>query len=264
MPDYLYVLIGLSIIFIASTLGSAVVFFYRKKEFSPKVTKILTGFAAGVMFSASFFSLILPALESEGTYKLPLPLIVGISVLLGAGFLWLIDKLVPHIHAKGKEEEGIPTKKLSKTAKLVLAVTIHNIPEGLAVGIAFGVALASGGGNLMLGGLLLAIGIAIQNMPETAIIALPLKAETGSSTKAFFLAMLTGAIEPVAGLIGLVLAMQISAIMPWALAFAAGCMIYVVAEEMIPDMHSEGHDHNGVWSFMLGFVIMMVLDMIQA
>ena len=115
----------------------------------------------------------------------------------------------------------------------------------------------------MLGGLLLAIGIAIQNMPETAIIALPLKAETGSSPKAFFLAMLTGAVEPVAGLIGLGLAMHISAIMPWALAFAAGCMIYVV-EEMIPDMHSEGHDHNGVWSFMLGFCIMMVLDMIQA
>lgn len=262
MKEYLYPIIGISLIFICTTVGALIVFFIRKKEISPKLTKIFTGFAAGVMFSASFFSLIKPALESDVSYMRPWA-VVGISIILGAAFLWGIDKIVPHIHGSDKEE-GITNNKMSKTSKMFLAVTIHNVPEGLSVGIAFGVALAQGGDlALLTGALLLAIGIGIQNIPEGAVVSLPIKAETGSTKKAFLFGMGSGIVEPVAGVFGLFLAMQIQGIMPWALAFAAGCMIYVVAEEMIPEMTSEGHDHFGVWSFIFGFVVMLILDCIN-
>jgi len=263
MQDFVYPLIGIPLIFICTTLGALFVFFIRKKDISPKLSKIFIGFAAGVMFSASFFSLIKPALESEVNY-MPTWLIVAISVVLGAAFLWGIDQLIPHFHASENSEEGLPTKKMSKTSKMFLAVTIHNVPEGLSVGIAFGVALSQPNNQaLLVGALLLAIGIGIQNIPEGAVVSLPVKGETGSSTKAFIFGMLSGVVEPIAAIIGLFLAMQIQGIMPWALAFAAGCMIYVVSEEMIPEMTSEGHDHFGVWSFIIGFVIMLALDCIQ-
>ena len=263
MKQILYPIIGISLIFICTTLGALFVFFIREKEISPKLGKIFTGFAAGVMFSASFFSLIKPSLESEVSY-MPSWLVVVISVVLGAGFLWGIDKLTPHFHAQENKEEGLPVKRMSKTSKMFLAVTIHNIPEGLSVGIAFGVALSQqNNASLLVGALLLAIGIGIQNIPEGAVVSLPIKGETGSSGKAFLFGMLSGAVEPVAAIFGLFLAMQIQGIMPWALAFAAGCMIYVVAEEMIPEMTSEGHDHFGVWLFIIGFVVMMALDCIQ-
>jgi len=263
MPDYVYAIIGIATIFLCTTIGSLFVFFFRKKEISNKINRIFIGFAAGVMFSASFFSLIKPALETEASY-MPVWLIVGISIILGAGFLWLIDKLVPHFHVAENEDEGLPSKGLSKTSKMFLAVTIHNVPEGLSVGIAFGVALANTGNHaLLIGALLLAIGIGIQNIPEGAVVALPIKGETGSSLKAFLFGMFSGAVEPIAAVLGLFLAMQIQAIMPWALAFAAGCMIYVVGEEMIPEMKGKDHDHFGAWSFIFGFVIMMVLDCIQ-
>lgn len=260
MTDYVYAIIGISLIFVCTTVGSLFVFFIKKKEISPILNRIFIGFAAGVMLSASFFSLIKPALETNITY-MPIFLLVALAVVLGAGFLWLIDKIVPHFHVSENKEEGLASRGLSKTSKMFLAVTIHNVPEGLSVGIAFGVALANPGNNaLLMGALLLAIGIGIQNIPEGAVVALPIKGETGSSSKAFLFGMFSGAVEPVAAVIGLFLAIQIQAIMPWALAFAAGCMIYVVAEEMIPEMKSEGHDHYGVWSFIFGFVIMMVLD----
>lgn len=263
MKEIIYPIIGISLIFLCTTLGSLFVFFIRKKEISPRLNKIFTGFAAGVMFSASFFSLIKPAIESEVSY-MPSWLVVVISIILGAAFLWGIDKLTPHFHVKENKEEGLAAKKMSKTSKMFLAVTIHNVPEGLSVGIAFGVALANKDNlALLTGALLLAIGIGIQNIPEGAIVALPVKGETGSSGKAFLFGMLSGIVEPVAAVLGLFLAMQIQGIMPWALAFAAGCMIYVVAEEMIPEMTSEGHDHFGVWSFIIGFVIMLALDCIQ-
>ncbi len=263
MEDYAYPFIGIPLIFLCTTLGALFVFFIGKKEISPRVNKIFTGFAAGVMFSASFFSLIKPAIESDVTY-MPTWVIAVISIVLGALFLWGIDKLVPHFHSAEQQDEGLPSRKLSKTSKMFLAVTIHNVPEGLSVGIAFGVALANPGNQaLLVGALLLSIGIGIQNIPEGAVVSLPLKAETGSSKKAFLFGMLSGAVEPVAAVIGLFLAMQIQGIMPWALAFAAGCMIYVVAEEMIPEMTSEGHDHYGVWSFIFGFVVMLALDCIQ-
>ena len=263
MSEYVYPLIGIPLIFACTTLGALFVFFLRKREISPRLSKIFIGFAAGVMFSASFFSLIKPALETGVSY-MPSWLIVVISIVLGAGFLWLIDKVVPHFHTNENKEEGLRTNRMSKTSKMFLAVTIHNIPEGLSVGIAFGVALSQTNNHaLLVGALLLAIGIGIQNIPEGAVVSLPVKAETGSSGKAFVFGMLSGIVEPIAAVIGLFLAMQIQGIMPWALAFAAGCMIYVVAEEMIPEMTSEGHDHFGVWSFIAGFVIMLALDCIQ-
>lgn len=263
MPNYFYAIIGIAIIFLCTTVGALFVFLLKKKNISPLLNRIFIGFAAGVMFSASFFSLIKPALETETTYMSNW-LIVSISVVLGAGFLWLIDKVVPHFHVAENKEEGLSTRGLSKTSKMFLAVTIHNVPEGLSVGIAFGVALANPGNQaLLIGALLLAIGIGIQNIPEGAVVALPIKGETGSSLKAFLFGMGSGAVEPVAAVLGLFLAMQIQAIMPWALAFAAGCMIYVVAEEMVPEMKGEGHDHFGVWAFIAGFTIMMMLDCIQ-
>ena len=238
MLDFVYPLIGIPLIFICTTLGALFVFFIRKKEISPKLNKIFVGFAAGVMFSASFFSLIKPALESEVTY-MPSWAVVVISIVLGAAFLWFIDKIVPHFHVSNNEEEGIKARGLSKTSKMFLAVTIHNVPEGLSVGIAFGVALSQTDNHaLLIGALLLAIGIGIQNIPEGAVVSLPIKGETGSSGKAFLFGMLSGIVEPIAAVAGLYLAMQIQGIMPWALAFAAGCMIYVVAEEMIPEMTS--------------------------
>ena len=259
MNDYLYAVIGISLIFICTSIGALLVFFF-KKEISKTLNRIFIGFASGVMLSASFFSLIKPALETEDT-RIPTWLIVGISIVLGSLFLWGIDKLIPHIHASSNEEEGLASNGLSKNTKMFLAVTIHNIPEGLSVGIAFGVALATPNNHaLLMGALLLAIGIGIQNIPEGAVVALPIKGETGSSRKAFLFGMGSGAVEPIAGVVGLFLAMQIQGIMPWALAFAAGCMIYVVGEEMIPEMKGEGHDHFGVWSFIIGFVVMMILD----
>ena len=263
MKDYIYAIIGISLVFICTTLGALFVFFFKNKEISPRLNKIFIGFAAGVMLCASFTSLIVPALQSEVTY-MPSWTIVAISLVLGAGFLWLIDKLVPHFHVNENKDEGLPSRGLSKTSKMFLAVTIHNVPEGLSVGIAFGVALANPGNHaLLMGALLLAIGIGIQNIPEGAVVALPIKGETGSSFKAFLFGAFSGIVEPIAAIIGLFLAMQIEAIMPWSLAFAAGCMIYVVAEEMIPEMKNESHDHFGVWSFIIGFVIMLILDSIQ-
>lgn len=263
MPDYAYPLIGIPLIFLCTTIGAAFVFFLKNKAISPRLSRIFTGFAAGVMLSASFFSLIKPALESEVSY-MPISVVAMISVLLGAGLLWLIDKLVPHFHVNENQDEGLPARGLSKTGKMFLAVTIHNVPEGLSVGIAFGVALATNSQPaLLLGALLLSIGIGLQNIPEGAVVSLPIKAEKGSSGKAFLFGVLSGAVEPVAAVAGLFLAMQIQGIMPWALCFAAGSMLYVIAEEMIPELKSEGHSHDGVWSFLLGFVIMMALDCIQ-
>lgn len=261
MNEYVYTIIGISLIFVCTSLGSLFVFFF-KRNISDKVNKIFIGFAAGVMLSASFFSLIKPALEFDISY-MPNWLVIGLSIILGAGFLWLIDKLVPHFHVKENKEEGVKNH-LSKTSKMFLAVTIHNVPEGLSVGIAFGVALANKDNPaLLIGALLLSIGIGIQNIPEGAVVALPIKAETKSSKKAFLFGVASGIVEPIAAVIGLFLAMQIEALMPWALAFAAGCMIYVVGEEMIPEMKGEEHEHFGVWAFILGFVIMLVLDCIQ-
>ena len=261
MNPILNSIIGISIILVCTSIGSAFVFFFRKKEISPKINQIFLGFASGIMLAASIFSLIVPALNSE-TKHLPIWAIVSISILLGAFFIWGIDKLVPHFHLEGGEE-GIKTNRLGKTSKMFLAVTIHNVPEGLSVGIAYGVALANWNGNkeaALMGALMLAIGIGIQNIPEGAVVSLMVKGEGKSNFKSFIFGVLSGLVEPIAAILGLFLAMQLQAIMPWALSFAAGCMLYVIAEEMIPDMKGDSIHHFGVWSFILGFILMMVLD----
>ena len=263
MPDYGYVIIGISAIFLATTLGSAFVFFFKKKEISPKINQIFVGFASGVMLAASIFSLLLPAMETEVTY-MPSWLLVALATILGGLFMWGIDKIIPHFHNKENKDEGPKTKKVSKNTKMFLAVLIHNVPEGLSVGIAFGVALANKDNPaLLLGAFMLAMGLSIQNIPEGTVVSLPIKAETGNSKKAFLFGALSGIVEPIAAVIGLFLAMSIQVIMPWALAFSAGCMVYVVVEEMIPEMNNNSTSHFGVWSFIIGFIIMMVLDTIN-
>ncbi len=261
MNTILIVILGISFIFVCTSLGSAIVFFFNKKEISPRVNQIFLGFASGIMLSASVFSLIVPALQSGATY-MPIWAVVALAVILGAGFIWGIDKTVPHFHVEGGDE-GLPAKNLNKTGKMFLAVTIHNVPEGLSVGIAYGVALAAWTENptaALFGALALAIGIGIQNIPEGAVVALMVKGETGNSAKGFWFGVLSGAVEPVAAVLGLFLAMQLQVVMPWALAFAAGCMIYVIAEEMIPEMKGDSTHHHGVWSMILGFALMLILD----
>lgn len=273
MNPIINAIIGISLIFICTTIGSALVFFFRKRKISPAINEIIIGFAGGIMLSASIFSLINPALNTEVSY-MPSWLVVAISVLGGAVFLWGIDKIVPHFHASENQEEGIPTRKVSKMSKMFLAVTIHNIPEGLSVGIAYGVALAllkddpnnAAGLAAIAGALSLAIGIGIQNIPEGTTVAMPIQSETGKTGKAFLFGMMSGAVEPIAAVIGLFLAYFLAPIMPWALGFAAGAMIYVIIEEMVPEAKGEGeekHQHFGVWSFIIAFVIMMILDSIQ-
>lgn len=265
MSPIVNAVIGISLIFLCTTLGSSFVLFFKGKSISPKLNRIFLGFAAGIMLSASIFSLIVPALESEVSY-MPSFVVVLISVLLGAAFLWGIDKVTPHLHVQRNEEEGIRNTHISKTTKMFMAVTIHNFPEGLSVGIAYGVALAAvfagnpGADSMLMGALMLAIGIGIQNIPEGAVVALPFAGETGNSGKAFLYGTMSGAVEPIAAVLGLFLAFLVEPLMPWALAFAAGCMLYVIAEEMIPDLQSEKGSHEGVWSLMIGFVLMMVLD----
>ena len=260
MSTTLNTILGISLIFICTTIGSLSVFFF-KKQISNKIKQIFLGFASGIMLSASVFSLILPSLESDVTY-MPKWLIASIAVIMGALFIWLIDKIVPHIHQGGKEE-GLKNTTLKAQTKMFLAVTIHNIPEGLSVGIAYGVALASNNvSGAIIGALMLAVGIGLQNIPEGAIVSLNMKNEKNNNFKSFLFGMFSGIVEPLAAIIGLVLALNIQSIMPWALCFAAGCMLYVIAEDMIPDMIDKENEQNhfGVWSFIIGFSIMMILD----
>ncbi len=262
MNKYLYAVLGIAFIFLCTTLGSSFVYFFKKKEISQKINEIFLGFAAGIMLSASIFSLIMPTIEMDIPY-MPSWLISSIAVVLGALFLWGIDKLIPHFHIEQDKEEGLPSR-MSKTGKMFLAVTIHNVPEGLSVGISFGVALANISDNNLTGALfsslMLALGIGIQNIPEGAVVSLPIKGETGNANKAFLFGTFSGIVEPIAAIAGLFLAYFIEPIMPWALSFAAGCMLYVIAEEMIPDAKGDPTSHGGVWAFIIGFVIMMALD----
>ena len=251
--------VGIGFIFLMTALGSALVFFF-KKEISPKVNTLFLGFASGIMVAASVWSLLIPALEdaaeSWGSWSF-VPAAAGF--LLGGLFLVLLDKLVPHVHSGTNEEEG-PRTSLKKSTKLFLAVTIHNIPEGLAVGFAFGGALAGGESAGILAALGLALGIGIQNFPEGAAVSLPMKTVTGSSGKAFLYGLGSGTVEPLAAVIGLLLASALTSIMPWLLSFAAGAMIFVVVEDLIPDAKLAEHPHLGTWGAMAGFALMMILD----
>ncbi len=250
------VIISLLIPLLGTTLGSAMVFFL-KKEINPKVQKILLGFASGVMIAASIWSLLQPAIESFEDKDYRAWLIPAIGFLIGIGFLLLLDYLIPHIHIN-KQEEGIKKNKLSRTFKMMLAVTLHNVPEGLAVGVVIAGAITGTINEHAM--LALAIGIAIQNFPEGAIISMPLKEEGMSKGKAFLLGFLSGAVEPIAALLAIALTAFVSVILPYTLAFAAGAMIYVVVEELIPEANEGKHSNLATIGLAVGFVLMMVLD----
>ena len=251
------ILTGILIPFAGTSLGAAMVFFL-KKQISGSLQKILTGFAAGVMVAASFWSLLEPALESSaGLGKLSfLPAAVGFMV--GIGFLLLLDVVTPHMHMD-RQDEG-PKTGLAGTTKLILAVTLHNIPEGMAVGVVYAGWLAGGAGISRAGALALALGIAIQNFPEGAIVSMPLMAEGMPRAKTFWYGVLSGAVEPVAAVLTILAAGAVIPVMPYLLAFAAGAMMYVVVEELIPEMSEGVHSNAGTVAFYLGFVLMMILD----
>lgn len=250
--------IGILIPFVGTTLGAAMVFFMRK-EMNGKIQKGLLGFASGVMIAASVWSLLIPAIEmSEEQGGIPwMPAAVGF--LLGIGFLLLLDTMTPHLHLNEDTPEGLPSN-LKKTTMLVLAVTLHNIPEGMAVGVTFAGILA---GNTMIslaGAFALSIGIAIQNFPEGAIISMPLRSEGQSKGKAFLYGAASGVVEPIAALLTILLTSLVVPILPYLLAFAAGAMIYVVVEELIPESQTGKHTNIGTIGVAVGFVLMMVLD----
>lgn len=248
---------GLMIPFLGTTLGSACVFF-MKKEMSRSLQRILTGFAAGVMTAASVWSLLIPSIEqSENMGKLAfLPAVIGF--LAGIGFLLLLDEIIPHLHMDG-ESEGVKIG-LSKNTMLLLAVTLHNIPEGMAVGAVYAGAIYGGSEITSAAAFALAVGIAIQNFPEGAIISMPLRSEGMSRKRAFLCGAISGAAEPVGALLTILAAGMIIPVMPYLLSFAAGAMIYVVVEELIPEMSSGGHSNIGTVFFAAGFAVMMTLD----
>lgn len=260
MSNTAMTIIGFMIIFVATAAGSALVFFF-KKDLSPKVNTVILGFASGVMVAASVWSLLIPAIEGAESYgdRKIIPAIVGF--IAGGLFLVLIDKLVPHVHKGTDEEEGLHNH-LKKPVKLFLAVTIHNIPEGLAVGFAFGAAAVSGERGAFISALGLAIGMAVQNFPEGAAVSLPMKTAAGSRKKAFLYGAASGAVEPVCATAGYFLASNLAAAQPWLLSFAAGAMIFVVAEDLIPDSKLAEHPHLGTWGVMIGFALMMALDVV--
>lgn len=250
--------IGISFIFLMTTAGAAMVFFFRH-QLSDLFKRIFLGFAAGVMIAASVWSLLIPAIEeaeNQGWIGWVPP---TIGFIAGGLFLLLVDNLLPHLHIDSDRPEGLKTS-LKRTTMLVFAVTLHNIPEGLAVGLAFGLALGGSESILIASALGLAIGIGIQNFPEGAAISLPLRQEGMSTKKSFIYGMLSGAVEPVFAVIGVLLATQLTFIMPWFLAFAAGAMIYVVVEELIPEAQIGEHTNIGTIAVMSGFIIMMILD----
>ncbi|MBQ6259967.1 MAG: ZIP family metal transporter [Firmicutes bacterium] len=250
-------ILGILIPFAGTSLGASMVF-VLKKNISGDLQKILTGFAAGVMVAASFWSLLQPALESsEGMGALSfVPAASGF--LIGVGFLLLLDEVTPHMHFD-KQEEG-PRSGLKRTTKLILAVTLHNIPEGMAVGVVYAGLISQSAGISQAGALALALGIAIQNFPEGAIVSMPLRAEGMDKGRTFLFGVLSGVVEPIAALVTILAAGAVVPVMPYLLAFAAGAMMYVVVEELIPEMSEGTHSNLGTIAFSLGFVLMMVLD----
>lgn len=254
-----YALGGTGFTFLMTALGAAVVFFFRGK-INDGFQRAFLGFAAGVMIAASVWSLLIPAIDqAEGMGQIGWIPAAG-GFLLGGLFLFLMDKCIPHIHPKTNTQEGIPAK-LKRTTMLVFAVTLHNAPEGMAVGVAFALAVKEGAGSSALAAAIaLAVGIGIQNFPEGAAISLPLRQEGMPRTKAFLLGSASGIVEPIAGVAAAMLAMQVQKVLPWMLAFAAGAMIYVVVEELIPEANLNEHSHLGTFGVMSGFLLMMILD----
>lgn len=253
--------IGLLIPLLGTMIGAAFVFL-MKNEMSLRVQKSLLGFASGVMVAASVWSLLIPAMEMEeakGAWSV-VPAAVGF--LLGMGFLLLLDEVTPHLHIGTNKPEG-PHSRLSKTAMLALAVTIHNLPEGMAVGAVFAGAEEQLVGLSLTSVLAVSIGIAIQNIPEGAIISMPMRAAGNSKWRSFAIGSLSGIVEPLGGLIIILLASIMTPILPYLLAFAAGAMLYVVIEELIPEASEGEHSNVSTIGFAIGFVLMMVLDVVM-
>ena len=250
--------IGLLIPFLGTTIGSAMVFFMRDKM-NHKIEKLLLGFAAGVMVAASIWSLMIPSIEmAEEQGKVAwIPAVIGF--LSGMVFLLALDSLIPHLHLKNEKPEGVKSK-LKKTTMMMLAVTLHNIPEGMAVGVTFAGVMIGNTGITIAGTIALAMGIAIQNFPEGAIISMPLKSQGISKTKAFLYGTLSGIVEPIGAILTILLTSVIVPILPYLLSFAAGAMIYVVVEVLIPESQSGEHSNIGTIGVAIGFSIMMVLD----
>ena len=260
------VIIGIVLPFLGTTLGSATVFFL-KKEMNSKLQNLLRGFAAGVMIAASVWSLLIPSIdmaEAAGKTAAWLPAVVGF--LIGIGFMLLLDSLIPHLHTNSARPEGRPSAMgknlmlMLAVTLLVLAVTLHNIPEGMAVGIVLAGMLNGNNAISASGAIALAVGIAIQNFPEGAIISAPLAASGTPKGKAFACGTLSGVAEPVGAILTILVTSLVTPVLPYILAFAAGAMIYVVIEELIPESRSDEHSNVGTVGAALGFALMMLLD----
>jgi ZIP family zinc transporter len=254
-------LLGLIIPFIGTALGSAMVFLMRNK-LNNKIEKVLLGFASGVMVAASIWSLIIPSIDMAQEQNIISWLPATIGFILGIMFLLILDNIIPHLHIKSKEPEGLKSN-LGKSAMMVLAVTLHNIPEGMAVGVALAGAVSGNSTITIAGAIALSIGIAIQNFPEGAIISMPLRAEGNSRWRSFLIGSLSGAVEPIGAVVVLLLASAILPVLPYMLAFAAGAMMYVVVEELIPEASDGQHSNLSTIGFAIGFVLMMVLDVVM-
>ena len=247
--------------FLGTVLGAAMVFLVRG-SMARSLHKLLLGFASGVMIAASVWSLLIPSInfneDAEGLMQV-MPAAIGF--LAGMGFLLFIDRITPHLHLGDPKPEG-PKSKLSRTTMLTFAVALHNLPEGMAVGVVYAGAIATGGDVAVSSALALSVGIAIQNLPEGAIVSMPLYAENKSKLKSFGIGALTGLVEPVGAVMVILLASLVTWILPYLLAFAAGAMIYVVIEELIPEASQGEHSNVSTVGFALGFTLMMVLDVV--
>ncbi|MCI8326213.1 MAG: ZIP family metal transporter [Lachnospiraceae bacterium] len=252
------VLIGIFIPFLGTTMGAACVFFL-KKEMPSLLQKMLLGFASGVMVAASVWSLLIPAIDMSERFQRFAFFPAAVGFAFGILFLYGMDRLIPHLHINSDVPEG-KASSLKKTTMMVLAVTLHNIPEGMAVGVVFSGVLAGEGKITLAAAVTLAIGIAIQNFPEGAIVSMPLLAEGKSKKRAFLYGMISGIVEPIGALLTLLLTGIISPLLPYLLAFAAGAMIYVVVEELLPEASQGEHTNVATLGFAVGFLIMMVLD----
>lgn len=254
------VLIGLLIPLLGTMLGASFVFL-MKREMPVRLQKALLGFASGVMVAAAVWSLLIPAIEAESDKGAWAVLPAGAGFLLGVLFLLAIDELTPHLHVGADSPEG-PRSRLSRTAMLALAVTIHNLPEGMAVGVVLAGATQGTAGLSVSAAIAVSIGIAIQNIPEGAIISMPMRAAGNSRVKSFLIGSLSGIVEPIGGLLVILLASFLTPILPYLLAFAAGAMLYVVVEELIPEASRGKHSNLSTVGFAVGFVLMMVLDVV--
>lgn len=253
-------LLGLTLPFLGTVLGAACVYLF-KTQMPTMMQKILTGFAAGVMVAASVWSLLIPSMEmteTDGLWRV-MPAVIGFAA--GMAMMLLMDRITPHQHISESDSEG-PQVPISRTTKLALAVTLHNIPEGMAVGVSLAAALEGSAELSMAAAAALAIGIAIQNIPEGAIVSLPLRAAAHSHNKSFTIGALSGIVEPISAILTIMLAAYIVPALPYLLAFAAGAMLYVVVEELIPETQQGQHSNVGTIGFAAGFALMMILDVV--